>query len=64
MVEMSENKEATLVAAAAAAGAVGTYIITQPIPVEIKTPIAAILGAFSIGILAYWKAKVNKIKEV
>ena len=60
-VEISENREATLMSIAVGAGAVGTYIATQPIPDVIKVPVVTILGAFSIGILAYWKAKVNKV---
>lgn len=58
---MSENSEATLVALAAASGAVASYVAAQPVPNELKVPICTILGAFSVGVLAYWKAKVNKI---
>jgi len=57
---MSENSEATLVALAAASGAVASYVAAQPIPNEIKIPVCTILGAFSVGVLAYWKTKVNK----
>lgn len=59
-IEVSENQEATIVAAASALGAVAMYIATQPIPDTIKAPIVAVLGAVSVGLLAFWKAKVNK----
>ena len=58
--DTSENVEAIIVAVGAGLGAVATYLATQPIPDSIKIPVCTILGAVSIGILAYWKAKVNK----
>lgn len=57
--ETSPNGEAAIVAVGSAAGAVATYLVTQDLPVEIKAPLVTVLGAFSIAILAYWKAKVN-----
>ena len=60
--ETSENVEAAIVAAGAAAGAVASYLAAQPIPETVKAAVCTVLGAFSVGVLAYWKARVN-VKE-
>ena len=57
--DTTENKEAAIVSVASACGAVSAYLVSQDIPIEIKAPIVTILGTVSIGILAYWKARVN-----
>jgi hypothetical protein len=59
-VKMSDNKEGLLVALAAGAGAVAAYLAeSSAIPNEVKYPVIAVLASFSVGVLAYWKAKVN-----
>jgi hypothetical protein len=59
--DTSENKEAVIVSVGSASGAISAYLLSQPIPNEVKAPACAILGAVSVGLLAYWKARVNKI---
>lgn len=62
MVETSENVEATIVAVASACGAVAAYLSTQPIPDNVKIPVVTVLSVISIGLLAFWKVKVNPLK--
>jgi len=60
--ETSENGEAVIVAVGSAAGAVAAYLAAQPIPDRVKLPVCTVLSALSVGLLAYWKARVN-VKE-
>jgi hypothetical protein len=62
VLETSENGEATIVGVGSACAATATYVAAQPIPIEVKAPIVAILGAVGVALLAFWKAKVNVLK--
>jgi hypothetical protein len=42
------------------AGAATTFVASLPIPLEIKTPAAALATTVTGAILLYWKSKVNK----
>jgi len=57
--QTSENGEAAFVAVGSACVATATYVASQPIPVVVKAPVCAIVGAVGMALLAYWKAKVN-----
>jgi hypothetical protein len=60
--DTSENGEAAIVAIGTALTTVGAYIATTALPDYIKTPVVVILEAIGIGLLAYWRARVNTPK--
>jgi len=59
-IEVSENKEALIVLVGTVAGAATTFIVSLPIPLEIKAPATALASTVTGAILLYWKNKVNK----
>lgn len=68
-ITMSENSESSIVAVASGLGAtaasLGTITVSIPLPDEVKAVVAlaaGVLGAVSVGLFSFWKAKINKIQ--
>jgi len=61
--DTSENGEAALVAAETIAFSTATYVMTLPVPMEIKLPIATLIGSVGGAIFTYWRVRVNIKKQ-
>jgi len=59
-IEVSENGEALIVLAGPVGGAATAFVVSLPIPLEIKAPATALASTVTGAILLYWKSKVNK----
>lgn len=63
-IEISENKEATVILISSVSSAVTGFLAASPIPNEWKYPAVALTGTITAAILAYWKAKINNIPQI
>jgi hypothetical protein len=61
---MTNKEEGIVIGIASTAGVLATYVLEQPIPIEMKVLLTGFLGALSLGLGTFWHQYINVTRDV